>query len=286
MNSYGLHCNITSNSPSGVMLTPMTPGQHVDSLPVEGLRKLAREHHLVILRSFQSGFQQPQAMVGFAEKWGEIMMWPFGAILDVKEHPDATDHVFDNSYMPFHWDGMYKPTVPEFLLFHCVSAPSTDQGGRTTFVDTTRLLKEIDPSLLEQWKAVSITYRIRQVVHYGGEVHSPLIVPHPNGKDMTLRYNEPAVDGKRFLNQHALELHGVGEDQREPLLESLQQHLHDPRYCYAHQWLPGDIAIVDNFALLHGREGFTSRSMRHLQRIHIQHNPVYHNPALSVASAE
>lgn len=55
-------------------------------------------------------------------------MWPFGAILDVKEHADTKDHIFDNSYVPLHWDGMYKPTIPEFQLFHCVSAPGQDQG--------------------------------------------------------------------------------------------------------------------------------------------------------------
>lgn len=49
-------------------------------------------------------------------------MWPFGAVLDVKEHADTKDHIFDNSYVPLHWDGMYKPTIPEFQLFHCVSA--------------------------------------------------------------------------------------------------------------------------------------------------------------------
>lgn len=39
---------------------------------------------------------------------------------------------------------MYKPTVPEFRLFHCVAAPSQDEGGRTIFVDTTRLLANVD----------------------------------------------------------------------------------------------------------------------------------------------
>ncbi|WP_175460979.1 TauD/TfdA family dioxygenase, partial [Vibrio parahaemolyticus] len=51
-------------------------------------------------------------------------------------------------------------------------------------------------------------------------------------------------------------------------------------------WQQGDVVIADNFSLLHGREGFTARSARHLQRVHIQSNPVCANLALKPANAE
>lgn len=171
MNHPPLNCHIQLNAPFGAILTPQHPGQQIASLPVAALRALAQQHHLLVLRGFSSGFDDPQVLTRYADLWGEIMMWPFGAVLDVKEHPDAKDHIFDSSYVPLHWDGMYKPTVPEFQLFHCVAAPSQDEGGRTTFVDTTRLLANADEALLALWRAVSITYRIKQVVHYDGEVH-------------------------------------------------------------------------------------------------------------------
>lgn len=40
-----------------------------------------------------------QVLTRYADLWGEIMMWPFGAVLEVKEHPDAKDHIFDSSYV-------------------------------------------------------------------------------------------------------------------------------------------------------------------------------------------
>ncbi|MBN5358113.1 TauD/TfdA family dioxygenase [Serratia ureilytica] len=286
MNNQPLNCHIQPNTPFGAILTPQHPGQKVNELPVAALRALAQEHHLLVLRGFDSGFSEPEVLTRYAEQWGEIMMWPFGAVLDVKEHPDAKDHIFDSSYVPLHWDGMYKPTIPEFQLFHCVAAPSPDEGGCTTFVDTTRLLANADEALLEQWLSVSITYRIKQVVHYGGEVCSPLVVQHPNGRGLIMRYNEPPTEGKKFLNQHALEYHGVPAQQQEQFHRTLQQHLYDPRHYYAHQWQQGDVVVADNFSLLHGREGFTARSARHLQRVHIQSNPVCANLALKPANAE
>ncbi|QHP81503.1 TauD/TfdA family dioxygenase [Pectobacterium odoriferum] len=279
-----MNCRIEPLSPFGALLTPVETGQSIATLPIDTLRELAREHHLLVLRGFSSGFSDPETLTEYAGHWGEIMMWPFGAVLDVKEHADTKDHIFDNSYVPLHWDGMYKPTIPEFQLFHCVSAPGQDQGGRTTFVDTTRLLAEANAQLVDEWRRVSITYRIKAVVHYGGEVTSPLVIPHPNGTGEIMRYNEPPTEGERFLNQHALEYHNVTPETQNAFSQTLRQHLYDPRYYYAHQWLQGDVVIADNFSLLHGREAFTAHSARHLQRVHIQGTPICVNTCIDNAA--
>ncbi|WP_448511687.1 TauD/TfdA family dioxygenase [Photorhabdus laumondii] len=267
-------------TPFGLKITPQYSDQHIDTLPVEQLKELARKHHLLILRGFKSDLSDHEKYEKYARNWGEIMMWPFGAILDVREHQDATDHVFDNSYMPLHWDGMYKPTIPEFIMFHCAYAPESDQGGRTTFVNTRRVVANATQQQLEQWKNISITYRINKVTHYGGEVHSPLVEEHPDRNGFVIRYNEPAVDGEKFLNKHAIEYHNINPDQVAEFQQDFINILYDKRHLYAHAWKKSDLVIVDNFSLLHGREGFTSKSERHLQRIHIQSNPTFNNQAL------
>ncbi|CSB87532.1 PvcB protein [Vibrio cholerae] len=38
--------------------------------------------------------------------------------------------------------------------------------------------------------------------------------------------------------------------------------------------------ITDNFSLLHGREGFTSHTPRHIRRVQVLSNPPYNNPSL------
>ncbi|CAJ1803292.1 TPA: TauD/TfdA dioxygenase family protein [Aeromonas hydrophila] len=281
----GERCRILPQAPFGLLIEPARNAQPVQSLAIEALRELARRHGVLILRGFESGFTDPERLTRYGEGWGEIMMWPFGAVLDVKEHENATDHIFDSSYVPLHWDGMYKPTLPEFQLFHCVHAPAADEGGRTTFINTRQLLTELDGERLARWEQVHITYRIKQVVHYGGQVRSPLLVPHPVSGETVLRYNEPPREGVRFLNQHALEIEGVAPGEQAAFLQDLHQRLYDPRYFYAHQWQGGDVVIADNLGLLHGREGFTARSARHIQRVHIQASPVCLNPALAPQGA-
>ena len=125
----GERCRILPQAPFGLLIEPARSAQPVQSLAIEALRELARRHGVLILRGFESGFTDPERLTRYGEGWGEIMMWPFGAVLDVKEHENATDHIFDSSYVPLHWDGMYKPTLPEFQLFHCVHAPAADEGA-------------------------------------------------------------------------------------------------------------------------------------------------------------
>ena len=69
-------------------------------------------------------------------------------------------------------------------------------------------------------------------------------------------------------------------DQVRAFEQDLQARLHDPRFYYGHAWQQNDVVIADNFSLLHGREAFTARSARHLQRVHIHADPLCHNTAL------
>ena len=72
----------------------------------------------------------------------------------------------------------------------------------------------------------------------------------------------------------------IEPDQVRAFEQDLQARLHDPRFYYGHAWQQNDVVIADNFSLLHGREAFTARSARHLQRVHIHADPLCHNTAL------
>ncbi|MEQ1964625.1 tyrosine isonitrile desaturase/decarboxylase [Xenorhabdus khoisanae] len=285
MNTYELDCNIEVVKPFGLLITPNYPDQDISTLQIDALRELARTHLLVVLRGFRSGFTDKEKLTEYSRRWGEIMMWSFGAVLDVMEHPEPSDHVLDSGNLPLHWDGMYRETIPEFQIFHCVAAPEAAQGGRTTFVNTEKLIADASDDERTKWKDITITYRTSKVTHYGGEVVSPLICHHPDGKRWVLRYNEPMnKEDEKYADHHALVMHGLSQEEQETLEKALYERLYDPRYLYSHQWQSGDIAISDNFTLLHGREAFISRSPRHIQRVHIHGEPVCENHSFRTIS--
>jgi alpha-ketoglutarate-dependent taurine dioxygenase len=267
-------------TPFGIQLRARREGTRLERLPVEFLRQLTRKHHLVLLRGFEQ-FESAEALTRYCGTWGEIMMWSFGAVLELVEHAEPKDHIFDHTYVPVHWDGMYMPMIPAFQFFQCVNAPSSDDGGLTTFSDTTRILEDADAKTRERWEKVTVTYRIDKVEHYGGKAVSPLITRHPETGIPVLRYNEPPREDLKFLNRPVLEFEGIAEEQVKELQEELRAAIYDPRHLYAHQWRTGDMVLADNYVLLHGRTAFTSGSKRHVRRVHILGNPPFKNPAIS-----
>lgn len=278
MNISSINCHVKLINPFGVLLTPCFLHQNITALPISLLRHLARQYSLVILRGFQSGFTDENKLIEYSECWGDIMKWSFGSVLDIQERSNPSDHVLDNGYIPLHWDGMYRETIPEFQIFHCIHAPVISQGGRTTFVNTEKLLNESSFEEVQLWKDTIISYKTKQVTHYGGEVVSPLVCLHPNNNKWVMRYNEPMkIDDDKYADHHSLTIKGMSRENQTLFEKELNGRLYDPRYYYAHSWEEGDVAICDNFTLLHGREAFISKAPRQLQRVHIHGVPVCKN---------
>lgn len=268
-------------SPFGLLIEPQQKDQDVQSLDVEKLRQLFWKEQLIVLRGFRQ-FQNPDEFPDYCENWGTISLWPFGKTLELIEQENPEDHIFDNNYVPLHWDGMYRPQVPEFQIFNCVKAPLPGQGGRTVFSNTVLALEHASPETRSLWAKVTGNYK-RKMQFYDSETISPVITGHPLRNFPVIRYNEPPTQDHTkddFLNPPDLEFTGATNDEITKAHQSLKEALYSSDCFYAHEWHDGDIVIADNFTLLHGREKFVSRSPRHLRRVHALSNPPLDNPGL------
>lgn len=270
--------DIFSLKPFGVVLESKN-NDSIKDLDIEKLRELFLENQLVLLRGFKT-FNGAEEFAQYCELWGEISIWPFGKVLELVEHKNPKDHIFDSSYVPMHWDGMYRPQIPEYQIFHCVQAPLQGQGGRTTFSNTVLALQNASSETKELWNKVTGIYQ-RQMEFYDSKTVSPIITRHPYRDFSVIRYNEPPTPEKgHFVNPSNLEFRGIEPEQLDAFHRGLQQALYHPLHFYAHEWKNGDVVITDNFSLLHGREAYESRSPRHLQRVQVLSNPPFANPGL------
>jgi alpha-ketoglutarate-dependent taurine dioxygenase len=269
----------TKLNPFGLLIEPVSRGQHISEVDIAQLRSRFQREQLLVLRGFGT-FQKPSEFSDYCESWGEVSIWPFGKVLELIERENPEDHIFDNSYVPMHWDGMYRSEIAEYQIFHCVKAPASDEGGRTTFSHTVLALKNATEEELHLWGRVTGVYQ-RKMEFYHSRVTSPVIVKHPYKDVSIIRYNEPPSAKKgAFVNPPDLEFVGLDAAELESFHDSLQAALYAPTNFYAHQWQSGDVVIADNFMLLHGREAFTSKANRHLQRVHVLSHPTYKNPGL------
>lgn len=274
-----MNYKMTRIKPFGVLIEPMHNNTHVSELDIEHLRSLFGQDQLLLLRGFDT-FQKNDEFSTYCEQWGEVSIWPFGKVLELIEQENPTDHIFDNKYVPLHWDGMYRPQVPEYQIFHCVKAPLAGQGGRTTFANTLLVLKSASAEEKALWKKVTGSYK-RTMEFYDSKTISPIIVKHPQKEFSVIRYNAPPSPAQgHFLNPPELKFTGISDEELDHFQRSLEQALYSPNNFYAHEWQNGDIVIADNFSLLHGREAFTSKSPRHIQRVHVLSSPPFVNPGL------
>jgi len=274
-----MNYKVTNIKPFGVQVEPTEPNTSVGELCVQSLRDLFDEHHIVLLRGF-TGVEEGDDLVKFSERWGEVSVWPFGKILELVEQDKPKDHIFDNTYVPMHWDGMYRPEVPEIQIFHCVKAPGTKNGGRTVFSNTPEVIRQASSEDLARWAKVTGVYE-RKMEFYDSKTVAPLLTEHPSKKLPVLRYCEPPIhEDEDFLNHPNLKFQGVKDSEVGPFLRSLQEQLYAENVTYAHDWETGDIVISDNYTLLHGREAFTSGAGRHLRRVQVLGSPKLVNPHL------
>jgi alpha-ketoglutarate-dependent taurine dioxygenase len=270
---------ITKIQPFGVLVEAGQAGDDIRELSVEMLRELVWNERLIIVRGFRT-FDEAEDFATYCERWGEISIWPFGKVLELVERNNPEDHIFDNNYVPLHWDGMYRPQVPEFQLFHCVKAPHAGQGGRTTFSNTVSALERAPAHIVDLWKRTTGRYQ-RKMEFYDSTTISPVLDAHPLRGFTVIRYNEPPSAGfGHFVNPPILEFTGINEAEQETFHRTLRDALYAPENYYAHEWQEGDLVVADNFSLLHGREGFETKAPRHLRRVHVLSNPPLNNPRL------
>ncbi len=274
-----MNYTLNVSKPFGLLVKPIEKHTHVSTLNIEELRKLFEKKQLIVLRGFDT-FQNADAFADYCESWGKVSLWPFGKVLELVEQDNPQDHIFDHSYVPMHWDGMYRPQIPEYQIFHCVKAPLPGYGGKTTFSNTLLVLENLSPELRVFFEKVTGVYQ-RKMEFYSSKTVSPIITKHPFKNIGVIRYNEPhSEDQGKFINAPDLEFFGIPKEELEFFHKKLKEELYAPQHFYAHEWQDGDIVIADNFSLLHGREAFVSKSPRHIQRVHVLSNTPFDNPGL------
>ena len=258
------HCR-----PFGICLEPWGGNTELSSLDTSVLRKFVLDHRVIVLRGFSP--MSREEFEGYAAGWGDLLLWKFGAILDVVVDPQAVNYLFTNGSVPHHWDGAFAETVPFLQIFQCLAAPAeaggeTGAGGETVFCDTTRLWAGATEEQQARWAATTISYSTDKLAHYGGRITANLVARHPITGETTLRFAEPPDAQTAPLNPLSLEVEG---DTLANLMKELQPLLYAADNCYVHDWQEGDYVIADNHALLHARHAFAANASRHLQRIHI-----------------
>jgi alpha-ketoglutarate-dependent taurine dioxygenase len=260
--------NLAPLQPFGMLVYAGRPGLTLLDVPPEWITGLLDRHKLLVFRGYS--LLADDDYIAFAERFGSLLQWEFGKILELKIQPKPANHIFSSGRVELHWDGAFVEHKPHYNVFQCLRGCPAEAGGQTLFVDTLKVLAGAPAAELAGWRNISIEYVTEKKAHYGGAIRSPLIVPNPYNGIEVVRYIEAFNEDYADINPMRVSVDNYSSEMSERFLCGFTARLYRGDVMYRHSWQTGDFLIADNASLLHGRSRFNTADVtRHIKRINI-----------------
>ena len=204
-------------------------------------------------------------IVNFANSIGSIRPTNFGDFFNVRSVPNPNDLAYTSLALSPHTDNPYRKPVPCIQLLHCIE--SEVSGGFSTLVDGFKVatyLKENNPEYFKILTKIKVKFKFIDkdvILENKGE----LIELDEKNNFKQIRFNT-RLDYVPLLEKNQLELYYKARKEISNLYNS-------EKFRIKFKLAPGDIMMVDNHRLLHGRTAYdTNEGKRFLQGCYIDHD--------------
>lgn len=224
-------------------------------------------------------------LVDFSRRFGELDVAPpnevqrqsvgdFPEILvvsNIRENGEAIG-VLGSAEALWHTDMSYIEMPPKASLLYAIETP--DHGGETSFLDMHHACERLDSDTLERISSMHIKHdgstnsagylRLGSVDsddprETAGHIH-PVVIDHPE-------------TGRKALylgRRHRAWIADMALDQSEAELDRLWHQTLDNARIWTQHWMPGDLVIWDNRAVMHQRNPFDDQARRRMHRTQVR----------------
>ena len=260
-------------------------GQPISSncIKTECVTSVLKEFGLVVLRGFKE-FQDETEMTEVYRRRAPqgLFEWHFGILHKLKSDETTKDVTKSYESLPVHFDMMFLPkymdidqakhqyhdyVCREFLLY-CKKSCGNGSNGQTTIIDAKAIALALDGKKLQDWKKTLIAYQSyptqQKESYFGGrrQVYQyPLIMQCPWTGNDVLRWHQRWTVAEhpttRQVTQHEW-ICAPEEVTSSHLEEEVQRIAFDERFYFGHSYEKGDQVYVNNYTVLHGRNGLSS----------------------------
>jgi gamma-butyrobetaine dioxygenase len=236
-----------------------------DALPVHGyadvvaggaaLRDWLRAVDVLGFAILNGGPTEPGTVTRVAELFGFVRETNYGRLFDVRTVVDPTNLAYTGLGLGAHTDNPYREPTPTLQLLHCLA--SSAEGGENTLVDAFRVAQDLPRDDLDLLAGRPIHFRYADA-DTELEAETPVISVDARGDVQAVHYNT------RSVQPFALPQELVGS--YYAAYQRFGRMLEAPEYRVQFKLAPGDLFIVDNLRVLHGRTAYAaSGGERHLQ---------------------
>ena len=204
-------------------------------------------------------------LINFANSIGSVRRTNFGEFFNVRSKPNPNDLAYTSLPLAPHTDNPYRNPVPCIQMLHCIE--NDVKGGLSTLVDgftVTEKLKKDFPKYYKILSEVKVRFQfIDQSVVL--EDWAEMIRVDENGEFKQVRFS-PRLDFVPLLDLDKLELYYNARKKISELYNS-------DKYRIQFKLSPGDLLMMDNYRLLHGRTAYDSNEGdRFLQGCYIDYD--------------
>ena len=204
-------------------------------------------------------------LVNFANSIGSIRRTNFGEFFNVKSKPSPNDLAYTSLALAPHTDNPYRNPVPCIQILHCIE--NQVSGGLSTLVDgytVTEKLKKDFPDYYKILTEIKVRFQfIDQNVFL--EDWAEMILLDENKKFKQVRFS-PRLDFVPLMDKEKLELYYSARNKISELYNS-------KKYRIEFKLMPGDLLMMDNHRLLHGRTSYdANEGERFLQGCYIDYD--------------
>jgi gamma-butyrobetaine dioxygenase len=232
----------------------------------------SKEMYEMLKSFYQYGFViiknvpiQNNYIINFANSIGSIRPTNFGEYFNVKSIPNPNDLAYTSLALSPHTDNPYRKPVPCIQLLHCIE--NEVNGGLSTLVDGFKVathLKENNPKYFEILTKVKVKFKFTDkdvVLENKGE----LIELDEKSNFKQIRFST-RLDYVPALEKKQLDLYYKARKKISDLYNSNE-------FRIEFKLIPGDIMMVDNHRLLHGRTVYdANEGRRFLQGCYMDHD--------------
>jgi gamma-butyrobetaine hydroxylase len=201
------------------------------------------------------GPTEPGTVTRVAELFGFVRETNYGRLFDVRSVVNPNNLAYTGLGLGAHTDNPYRDPTPTLQLLHCLS--SSAGGGENTLVDAFRVAQDLPREQFELLARHPIRFRYADEVTEL-EAETPVLALDVRGALQAVHYNTRSAQPFRLAP-------GLVEPYYDAY-RSFGRLLEDRRYRIQFKLEPGDLFIVDNLRVLHGRTAYAPEAgERHLQ---------------------
>ena len=208
---------------------------------------------------------QNNFIVNFANSIGSIRRTNFGEFFNVKSKPNPNDLAYTSLPLAPHTDNPYRNPVPCIQILHCIENEVT--GGLSTLVDGFTISEKLKKDFPEYYKILT-EIKIRfQFIDESVilEDWAEMIHLDESGNFKQVRFS-PRLDFVPLIDKEKLDLFYSARKKISELYNS-------ENYRIEFKLFPGDLLMMDNYRLLHGRTTYdANEGNRFLQGCYIDYD--------------